>query len=125
MKHLQRFTALIPLLLLIACQPASAQSNDRDRVTGTITANGNTDIVWQGNDKVTAMAFFGDFDSGDITVLYEVVKDSGEYVAFTEADAKTDDFGFQFKAPSSNIRITAANIASAADITYAMRVVTE
>ncbi len=116
---------ILTISLLLAAVLGSYGQSDRDGITGTITANGNTDHEWVCNDKVTLISFFGGFDSGDITVLYEVVKASGDYVALTEASAKTDDFGIQFKAPSSRIRITAANIASAATISYVLRVGTE
>lgn len=114
---------ILALTLLFATSFAFGQQ-DRDRVSGTISADGTTTIEWRCDDKVSSIGVEGTFGGGTVTIQYEVVKDSGNYVAFAEGDAKAAAFGFKFQAPSSRIQIVVSG-ATTPTITYAIRVLSE
>ena len=86
--------------------------------SGTITANGNTDISWTRGDRGT-ISFAGTWDSASITVLYLVGDTYVNFVDSAGADVTyTDDGGFEFVCWSNSIRITTASVVTAADIDY-------
>ncbi len=85
--------------------------------SGTIVADGNTDIDWKRGSRGT-ISFSGDFDSGTITIFYLV---GDTYVSFKDsADADisyTDDNGMEFVCWSKSIRVTMAGTGTA-DVDY-------